>query len=309
MLTTIQKLIPLSLKAMLKPYYRLVFPNKLHGIFIPTYRCNYKCSYCFVCNKFQYSTIYPKNVEKTPEQWLNAFEKLPPTTFFILGGEPFLYNGLYKIINEMPKKHTILGLVSNCSMSIDLYKKINKPMHMNISFHREFAKENEFIEKVIELKKYHHVSVYIVAVPANIPFLPRLQKVMKEHKIELHIDPYISKDFKYTKEQLENLPFSNERKYSKKYQLHNSLKMKNCSAGRNFYCVMPNGDAFTCTSGIDYIYSDLRKNDAKDFNTNLFKLGNVFNSEFKLNKNNINCNLSCFSHCDMDYCIIKEIKK
>ncbi len=307
MLTTIQKIIPLSLKTKLKPYYRFFFPNKLHCVFIPTYLCNYRCSYCQVCSNFQYSTVYPKSVEKTPEQWLEAFDKLPPTTVFVLGGEPLLYKGLYKVINEMPKKHTVLGLVSNCSMPKDLYKKI-KPMHMNISFHREFAKEDEFIKKVIELKKYHHIAVNIVAVPENIPFITKLQKVMKENSIDLHIDPYFGKDYKYTEAQLENLPFSNERKYSKKYQLHNSLKMKSCSAGRNFYCLMPNGDALTCTSGCDYIYSDLRKNDAKDFNTDIFKLGNVFDGTFKLNRNNINCNLSCFSHCDMDFCVIKEVK-
>lgn len=308
MLNKLQEILPLSVKTKLKPLYRLIYPNKLHAMFFPTFRCSYRCSYCPYCSQFDYLNIYPKNVEKTPEEWLAVFEKLLPTTFFIIGGEPFVYNGLDKIINEMPKKHSILGLVTNCSMPTSLYEKIEKPMHMNISFHREFAQEDEFIEKVINIKKLHHVAVNIVAVPDNIPFIPKLQKVMKENQIELHIDPYFGNDFKYTEEQLKALPFSNERTYSKKYKLHNSLKMKNCSAGRNFYCIMPNGEALACTSGMDYIYSDLRKEDAKDFNTDIFKIGNVFDENFQLNKHNINCNLSCFSHCDMDFCSIKEVK-
>ena len=150
LLTYLQEKIPLSLKTKLKPFYRLIYPNRLHGIINPTFRCTYKCSYCPVCSQFDYGNIYPKSCEKTPEEWLKVLEKLPQTTFFILGGEPFLYNGLPELLNQLSdnSNHTILGLVTNASMPIDLYKQIKNKMHMNISFHREFAQEDEFIEKV-----------------------------------------------------------------------------------------------------------------------------------------------------------------
>ena len=72
------------------------------------------------------ATIFPKSCEKTPEQWIKALAKLPATTFFVLGGEPFLYDGLSELINNLPKQHSILGLVTNASMPIELYKKLNK---------------------------------------------------------------------------------------------------------------------------------------------------------------------------------------
>lgn len=308
MINTLQNMLPLKLKTMLKPFYRTIYPHKLHAMFFPTFRCSYKCSYCPYCSKFDYNNVYPKSCEKTPEEWLGIFEKLPATTFFIIGGEPFLYSGLSEIINRMPAKHSILGLVSNLSMPIDLYKKINKKIHMNISFHREFTGEDEFIEKVLSLKQYHHVAVNIVAVPENIGFIPKLKKIMDENKVELHVDPYVGDDYTYTEEELKILPFSDERTNSARYKLHNSTKMKNCSAGRNFYCIMPNGEALACTSGMDYIYSDLQKSKVDGFNTDIFKLGNVSDENFSLNKHNLNCNLSCFSHCDMDFCKIKEVK-
>lgn len=308
LVTYLQQKIPLKLKTYLKPFYRMIYPNRLHGIINPTYRCSYKCSYCPICSKFDYATIFPKSCEKTPEQWIKALAKLPATTFFVLGGEPFLYDGLSELINNLPKQHSILGLVTNASMPIELYKKLNKKIHMNISFHREFAQEDSFIEKVLMIKKYHHVAVNIVAIPDNIPFIPKLKKILQENKIELHVDPYFGKDYDFEDAQLKDIPISNERVRSKRYKLYNSTKMKLCSAGRNFYCLMPNGEALSCTSGMDYIYSDLRKDDANGFDTNVFKMGNIFEESFKLKTEDIKCNLSCFSHCDMDYTIIKEVK-
>ena len=310
LLTYLQEKIPLSLKTKLKPFYRLIYPNRLHGIINPTFRCTYKCSYCPVCSQFDYGNIYPKSCEKTPEEWLKVLEKLPQTTFFILGGEPFLYNGLPELINQISdnSKHNILGLVTNASMPIDLYKQIKNKMHMNISFHREFAQEDEFIEKVLQIKDYHHVAVNIVAIPDNIPFIPKLQKIMKQNNIELHVDPYFGKDYTYSEDELKSLPISYERVRSKRYKLYNSTKTKLCTAGQNYYCLMQNGDALTCTTGLDYCYSDLRKDDAKDFDTEIFKLGNVFDDTFKLKEEKIKCPMSCYSHCDMDYTIIKEVK-
>ena len=37
-------------------------------------------------------------------------------------------------------------------------------------------------------------------------------------------------------------------------------------------------------------------------------LTNVFDDTFKLKEEKIKCPMSCYSHCDMDYTIIKEVK-
>jgi hypothetical protein len=55
---SLQRVLPVRLKFYLKPYYRKIYPNKLHVLFWPTFRCNYRCSYCPVCTQFDFSTVF-----------------------------------------------------------------------------------------------------------------------------------------------------------------------------------------------------------------------------------------------------------
>ena len=81
------------------------------------------------------------------EQWLVALEKLPPAMIYISGGEPFLYAKLPELVNNLPKKHRLLGIVSNVSLPASVYRKIERPFHLNASFHREFVSAESFIAR------------------------------------------------------------------------------------------------------------------------------------------------------------------
>ena len=59
-----QRFIPANVKFALKPYYRMLFPNRLHIVLNPTWRCNYACSYCPVVTKFAYTTVVSKAGER-----------------------------------------------------------------------------------------------------------------------------------------------------------------------------------------------------------------------------------------------------
>jgi wyosine [tRNA(Phe)-imidazoG37] synthetase (radical SAM superfamily) len=67
-LAGIQRLIPARMKFSLKPYYRRVFGNRLHVLFWPTFRCNYRCSYCTVYTKFNFTKVYAPNAEVKVDQ-------------------------------------------------------------------------------------------------------------------------------------------------------------------------------------------------------------------------------------------------
>src|SRR5580765_4114933 len=115
-ISALQTILPARLKFALKPYYRKVFPNRLHIGLLPTSRCNYRCSYCMVVTKFDYTTLYPKESERTAAEWLAALDRLPPAAIYFHGGEPFLYAELADLINGLPEKHQVLGIVTNLSM-------------------------------------------------------------------------------------------------------------------------------------------------------------------------------------------------
>lgn len=307
LIETLQNIVPNKLKNILKPYFRLFFPNKNYALWWITFRCTYKCSYCPYCGLCDYSEFFPEASEKTGEEWIKALEKLPPTSFYFSGGEPFLYKDLPYIINNLPEKHSIIGIVTNASMPLSIYRKIKKKIHLNVSFHREFTSEKEFISKVTELQNFFHLTVNIVATPVNLDFLKTLDKICKSNKIALHVDPFI--DFaaekpQFSKEQLQILKkfVSPDRSIKKKKKLYNTTKRKKCSAGRNYYNIMPNGEISICSGGMDYKYSPLRSLSINE----IFNLGNVFEDEIELNKRDFVCNYPCLNHCDMDFCLIRS---
>ena len=166
--------IPSSVKGYLKPYYRKFLPNKLHLIFWPTFRCNYKCSYCPYITQQHFPSIFTRGKERSTTEWLEAINKLPPAVFFIAGGEPFLYRGLIDFLNEMPEKHEVLGIVTNLTVNEKIYKKIKRKINFNVSFHREYISVDKLLEKSKELRKNFPVTVYLVATPENIPEAEKL---------------------------------------------------------------------------------------------------------------------------------------
>jgi organic radical activating enzyme len=302
-LGSVQRFIPARLKYLLKPYYRKLFSKRLHVLFWPTFRCNYACSYCTVCTKVDFAKVFPARSEKRVEQWLEAFEKLPPATIYIAGGEPFLYAGLPELVNNLPKKHQLLGIVSNVSLPASVYRKIKRPFHLNASFHREFVSAEKFIARVKELQEFLHVHVNIVATPENLPLISSVDDLMKTHRITLHVDPYVDHEFSYNAPERELL-----RKYTqadrKSLVDFTDFSRKQCSAGRNYLNLMPDGQVFTCAAGFTYTYSPLYAELVKNKPLGQFGMGNIFDPAFRLNSSDIVCELPCKDACDRDAVII-----
>lgn len=305
----LQTYLPQNIKQALKKYFRVIFPNKLMAVWYMTFRCSYQCSYCPYCSKeSNFPKQFPIACEKSGEEWIKALENIPPTAFYICGGEPFVYKDLPYIINNLPKKHSIIGIVSNLSMPIDLYKQIKKKIHFNISFHREFAEEDTFIKNVLELKKMFDVTVNIVATEDNFDFIKNKIQVFKQNNIQVHIDPLVEKTSKphlYSEEYAEILKSynkSNQDRGLNSDRLVLGVKRK-CSAGRNYYNLLPNGNAVYCARAMEQIYSPFIENDK----SKTTELGNVFDGTFKLNKKDFICKYDCLTHCDWDYTSAKII--
>jgi MoaA/NifB/PqqE/SkfB family radical SAM enzyme len=299
--------LPTDVQTFLNPYYRkYVINNRLFLVFWPTFRCNYSCSYCPVHTKFDFATVFPKSSEKSWEQWVEALEKLPPAMIYVAGGEPFLYAGLPDLLNNLPAKHELLGIVSNLSMPARVIKKIKKPTRLNASLHRECVSTEAFIEKVKELQESFHIVVNIVATPENLPAIEAVDALLKSHNISLHVDPYIDTGFEYSKEQLALL-----KKHAKidraSMPEFNDFSLKSCSAGRNYINLMPNGDAFACASGFEYVYSPLFSHVVGEQKTDHYRMKNLFDPAFSLNTSNISCTLPCQAYCDRDMAVIKVV--
>lgn len=242
-----QRFIPASVKFALKPFYRTLFPNRLHVILNPTWRCNYACSYCPVVTKFAYATVVNKSGERSAEEWIGALDKLPAAVIYIAGGEPFVYADLPGLINGLPEKHQLMGIVTNLSMPASVYRKIHGRIHLNASFHREHTDAEPFIAKVKELSGQFHIHANIVATPENLPLLAQISDELGTGGVTLHVDPYVDRNFQYSPEQLQVLRRHIKGDRHPETQLDfEDFSPKRCSAGRNYVNFTPDGSAYTC---------------------------------------------------------------
>ena len=301
---TLQRHLPARLKFYLKPYYRKVFRNRLHVMFWPTFRCNYRCSYCPICVQFDFASVFGKDSERSGAEWLEAFDRLPPASFYIAGGEPLLYRDLPVIINELPAKHSVLGIVTNLSARPEVYARITKRIHLNASFHREFVTEEDFIEKVLLLQEQFHINVNIVATPQNLEVLKRIKDLMRTKSISLHVDPYVDAGFRYSLEQLKAL--GKHLAADRGAVDFADRSSKNCSAGQNYINVLPDGEVFTCAAGFTYTYSTLFADVVAGQELNHYRMKGLFEPDFSLNGEYTKCTLPCKDACDYDSVIIRH---
>jgi MoaA/NifB/PqqE/SkfB family radical SAM enzyme len=270
-LLDIQKLIPARVKFALKPYYRTIFPNRLHVYWYPTFRCNYRCSYCPVVTKFSFTSVVDKPGERSAADWLQAFDRLPPFVLYIAGGEPFVYADL-------------------------------------ASFHREFTNDEAFIGKIRELKDHFDIHVNIVATVENLPLLEKIADEFSSSKIPLHVDPYIDLGFHYSDKQLEFLRrFLTPDRQAESVLDFEDFAPKKCSAGRNYVHVSPDGTAYTCGSGLSFVHSTLYADWVKGKDLSSYGVGNVFDPKFQFNRKDIVCSLPCNLACDHDLAIIRPL--
>ena len=253
-ISAIQPYIPGRLKFAIKPYYRTFFPNRLHVLLLPTFRCNYRCSYCTVVTKFDYTTVYSKTSEKSASEWLAALDRLPPALIYIAGGEPFVYAGLADLVNGLPAKHQVIGIVTNLSLPASVYRKITKKLHLNASFHREFTEQEEFTQRIKELSDQFHIHVNIVATQENLLVLREVSTKMRSDNVTLHVDPVVDPEFRYSREELNLLQkFIHKDRVPDQQLNFEDFEPKLCSAGRNYVYIVPNGDVYTCALSLIHI--------------------------------------------------------
>lgn len=157
------------------------------------------------------------------------------------------------------------------------------------------------------LQSFIDVHVNIVATQENLPVLAAVDALMKTHRVTLHVDLLVDIAFHSSAEEEALL-----RKYTKSDSAalvqFDDFSLKECSAGRNYLNLLPDGQVFTCAGGFTYTYSGLYADMVKNKPLDQYRMGNIFNPDFKLNSRDIKCELPCKDACDRDSVIVKAIK-
>lgn len=284
-----------------------LFRPRVHCVLAITFRCDYFgiCEYCPIPSL---AKLYPKT---TPHQkWIDLFKRFPPCTLEISGGEPFLVEDFKEFVSEIPDGHEV-RVTTNLSFNVDEFSdSLGKFDWITASFHPHAVGVKDFLKKTKRVQAINpNLSVCMVAYPPLLPDLEEYIQTFEKNGIPTTIEPYINPHSPYTPE---------EKKFVKKlitskrtggyphYGIlgypHDDTQPRLCNAGIRHLYLMPNGDAYTCGTGMEWDHdgaSDFKRFPKRNKNPK-YLMGNVFDENFRLRKEWIRCEIPCYG-CDPDY--------
>ena len=281
--------------------------NKI--IFIPTWLCGMKCSYCDYEVKnivrgtngrlagydlHAFGREHSFFAELSWDKWVKYLEPFAPYDLDITGGEPLNYPDVEHLLQHLEFRSK-WSITSN-TLSTEVIKKLAffNCKSWTASFH--YREEERFTENLIYLLKHGaKVRVTLVLTPENEKEVLRYALKFQRHCYGVNIHPLLQKGFTWeTPERKEiynkykelhdgkNIFFVDIKTNFEKYQ-----KYYNCVAGGSKYFVaLPDGKIWRC-------YSQILQED------NAFH-GHI--SDFKIKENMTKCDIgTCVFPCDLKY--------
>ncbi len=245
------------------------YPNRI--IWNINRNCNLKCEYCY------YSDTHNKNKSSflSPEEIEKAFEKTNKKWLILLsGGEPFIYQDIYKILNRLSQKHT-LQITTNL-LACDTEKLVNSVsnrsvMMISASYHvtqkTNHQQIDEFIIKYHFLKQNNfHILVNYVSYPPLLTRVDEDYKYLKSHGIDnftilTYRGIYKGKQFpgSYTKHELDIIRnYSLDDSETLIATANTNFYRHYCDAGYCFFSMDENGNISRCGT-INKSYGNLFK--------------------------------------------------
>lgn len=265
-------------------------------IFVPTWKCNLKCSYCdystlesecsnYIVNAFANS--FEVDRELTWLEWLEKLERFNPYLLEMTGGEPTLYKDLHKLLNHLPNSSR-WAITSN-SLNSKMIRKLNfqNCLAWTASYH--FKNKEQFIDNLKYIRTQGvNVRVTLVFTPDNDEECMAAAFEMSQY-FGINLHPLLKQDFDWNDHLdvwdrfkkfangrnilfIENIPPKWE-----------PQRFKQCSAGYDYFALMPDGKVLRC-------YSEITRHQENV----------VYIDDYNPEKENKECMKCCCFPCDKD---------
>ena len=215
------------------------------------YDCNYRCSYCFFEGKwdeYKKRNIY-LSANQWMEHWNRIYRKYGTCYILITGGEPTIYPNFIELISKLSQIHYPINISSNASGDLGSFvEKIDpKKVSLSISFQPEFARLDEFLEKLIFLRRHKFDGcINLVAYPPFLNNLEEYRKRFSSQNEQLKVIPFWGsfkgKNYPYDYTQDEKLTIGIDENWFKKVRKKGGL----CQAGHRTALIFPDGKVARC---------------------------------------------------------------
>lgn len=257
--------------------------------FAITFKCNYRCPYC---DQGIDKTDYQSADNEVCDSIIDFVKKYDKTIILqLVGGEPTIHPRFIDIVTTIAKSGNYFQTCTNFSKPIEYWEKLveilqDKLCRLQVSYHPTQIKDKqEFIQKLLRFNEIKHKDTQFilasVLTETNYNDILDLQEKLKNSdiKLELQHERDTKGNFLEYNDKLKNL-------LQKSFHIEGMDKIQNnssygieCSAGKNFITIGPDGNIGRCYQAPNSYYC----------------LGNI-TTKFKLYKHNIPC------MCEKCYC-------
>lgn len=231
--------------------------EKKHFVWDIHYKCNFRCPFCWFNTKWKEMEKLNRylSVEEMVEVWKRIYDKYGECHIMITGGEPSLYPNFIDIIYELSKIHTVKV---TSQLSGDYYafaEKIDpKRVNLDMNFHPLESKFEEFVGKVLALKKRgFQGGVCYLAYPPQMDKIKYYQEKFEKNNISFALaafwGTYNGKQYPqdYSEEEKEMIaPYLGDVSRIKYHLEGRKTKGKLCRAGNVYASIKANGVVTRC---------------------------------------------------------------
>lgn len=172
------------------------------GVYL-TNRCFLSCPYCITNYNEPY--VNTKGVsELTPGQWITGLNRLQlptgiPLTF--QGGEPFIYQGIWEILENIRHKIDILTALPPSvtperlqkMKSLDWNKREAPYPTIRVSFHEGQNDYKTLIARIKELQNIVSIGLFAIEHPGSAALIAEIRAYAKKEGVEFRTKNYLGK--------------------------------------------------------------------------------------------------------------------
>jgi hypothetical protein len=229
-------------------------------IFIPTWKCNLSCDYCYYrVSRAEYPSAYQVSIygherqvgpELAWQDWLQHLGRLAPFHLEITGGEPLMYRDLGKIVDSLPGGCK-WSITSNTLLTEAVMKMpSNGCICWTASYH--YGNDDRFAGNLDLLRKVGiQPCVTLVITPQNydlalqkINWLSGMEYRLNVHPVQDITVPWKGHDDIWDK--VQQMQGANiVREIPKDWRREGPAS---CSGGKDYICIHPDGQVLRCLS-------------------------------------------------------------
>ncbi len=182
------------------PKVSVPFETDYIGIYL-TNRCFLSCAYCVTNYINKYINIKKIN-ELTPAQWMSALNRLqlpPGVPLTFQGGEPFLYQGIWELLENVHQKIDILTALPpqitpqhfKALRTLDWNKRDAPYPTIRVSFHHGQNDYKKLIERIKEFQDIVSIGLFHIEHPSYPHLTEEIRAYARKQGVEFRTKMFL----------------------------------------------------------------------------------------------------------------------